>query len=189
MKKVFLIHGFEGKPNGGWRPWFMRELEKLDIYACALPMPTPDFPKRDEWVSEIARHIPEDRSQIFLVGHSLGVPAILRYLQTHPAITKFAGIFLVSGPVERNPNPASESFKKLGSFFEAPFDFNIIREQAQRFVVLHGDNDAMVPFAQAEILSTKLSCELVTIANGGHLNGSSGFYTLPQLLEKFQSLV
>jgi hypothetical protein len=34
MKKVFIIHGFQGKPNGGWRPWLEGELALLDIYAC-----------------------------------------------------------------------------------------------------------------------------------------------------------
>jgi len=44
MKKVFIIHGFEGSPNGGWRPWLMAELEQHDVYACALSMPNPDNP-------------------------------------------------------------------------------------------------------------------------------------------------
>ena len=28
MKKVFIIQGFRGAPNGGWKPWLMVELEK-----------------------------------------------------------------------------------------------------------------------------------------------------------------
>ena len=46
MKKVFIVHGFEGEPNGGWRPWLMGELAKKDIYACALPMPIPSSPNK-----------------------------------------------------------------------------------------------------------------------------------------------
>jgi len=187
MKKVFIIHGFEGKPNGGWRPWFMRELEKLDVYACALPMPTPDLPQRDEWVAEIIRHFPADRRDMHLVGHSLGVPAILRALQMQPSASQFGGIHLVSGPCERNANPASESFKKLGSFFADPFDFALIRSQAQKFGVIHGDNDAMVPVEHAHSLAAALACELTLVPQGGHLNGSSGFYELPVLLEKFKN--
>ncbi|MBI4599005.1 alpha/beta hydrolase, partial [Candidatus Uhrbacteria bacterium] len=82
MKKVFIIHGFEGSPNGGWRPWLMAELEKQEIYACALSMPMPENPVCDEWVGEISRHIERNSDdKIYLVGHSLGVPAILRYLE------------------------------------------------------------------------------------------------------------
>ena len=108
MKKVFIVHGFEGKPNGGWRPWLMGELEKLDIYACALAMPNPYFPKCGEWISEISRHIKEADENIFLIGHSLGVPAILRYLETTSFSKKFGGVFLVSGPCEKEENPDDE---------------------------------------------------------------------------------
>jgi predicted alpha/beta hydrolase family esterase len=48
MKKVFIIHGFEGSPNGAWRPWLMAELEKEDMYCCALAMPSPDAPLCNE---------------------------------------------------------------------------------------------------------------------------------------------
>ncbi len=72
MKKVFIIHGFEGSPNGGWRPWIMAELEKKDIYACALSMPDPENPLCSEWVAEIQRHVQRNKGdEIYLVGHSL----------------------------------------------------------------------------------------------------------------------
>lgn len=72
MKKVFIIHGFEGSPNGGWRPWLMLELEKKDVYACALAMPHPENPLCSEWVQEIERHVIQNKEDdIYLVGHSL----------------------------------------------------------------------------------------------------------------------
>lgn len=72
MKKVFIIHGFEGSPNGGWRPWLMSELEKKDVYACALAMPHSENPLCSEWVQEIERHVIQNKEDdIYLVGHSL----------------------------------------------------------------------------------------------------------------------
>ena len=56
-KKVFLIHGFQGTPNGGWRPYLMSELEKQDIYACSLSMPKPHEPILSEWLEEIKRQV------------------------------------------------------------------------------------------------------------------------------------
>lgn len=84
MKKVFMIHGFNGEPNGGWRPWLMGKLARIEVWACALPMPMADSPKKDEWIKEIQRQIGNQTQDTFLVGHSLGVPAILNYLQTIP---------------------------------------------------------------------------------------------------------
>jgi len=62
MNKVFLIHGFQGSPNGGLRPWFVAELEKQDIYACALSMPDPENPVCTEWVEEISRYIERNKN-------------------------------------------------------------------------------------------------------------------------------
>jgi predicted alpha/beta hydrolase family esterase len=83
MKKVFLIHGFGSNPNGGWRPWLMGELTKQEVYICALSMPAPENPVCVERVDEISKHIERNTNdEIYLVGHSLGTPAILRYLES-----------------------------------------------------------------------------------------------------------
>jgi len=139
MKKVFIIHGFEGSPNGGWRPWLMGELEKQDIYSCALPMPKPENPNCDEWIEEISRQISSE-DEIYLVGHSLGSPAILRYLES-PKAKNIAGAVLVSCPSEKNEN------RKIDSFMEGMFDFEKIKSKCQEFTVIHGDNDSAVPFS------------------------------------------
>src|ERR1035437_9151304 len=101
MNKFYLIHGFEAWPNGGWRPWLMRELYKVKIFAMALEMPNPKAPKMTEWVEKIKEEVGEPNLDKYLVGHSLGVPAILRYLESLPEGSKIDGAFLVSGPIEK----------------------------------------------------------------------------------------
>ncbi len=175
--RIFLIHGFEGKPNGGWRPWLTGKLAREDIYACALPMPLPYAPKKDEWVKEIGRAVGAPDESIFLVGHSLGVPAILHYLQTLPKGVTIGGAVLVSGPYHN----VDDGYRDLlESFFEPEHDFARIKESCKNFVVIHGDNDTVVKFRDAEEFSRRLSCELISIPNGGHLGGSDGWYELPQ---------
>lgn len=183
MKKVFMIHGFEGSPNGGWRPWLMGELEKQDVYACALSMPAPENPVVSEWVAEISRHVERNAGDdIYLVGHSLGVPAILRYLESHQA-RNIKGAVLVSGPVNKTKR------SRLSEFLEAPFDFTTIRKKAEHFVVIHGEDDLVVPADEAEILSKSLHAPLVLVQNGGHLNGTSGWTKLPQALEALNEMM
>ncbi|MEK7579949.1 MAG: alpha/beta fold hydrolase [Patescibacteria group bacterium] len=177
MKKVFIIHGFEGSPNGGWRPWLMAELEKKDIYACALSMPNPENPICTEWVEEISRHIERNQSdKIYFVGHSLGVPVILRYLEANSP-KSINGVVLVSGPCEKNDN------RKIYNFLDKPFDYKTIKSKANKFIIIHGDNDPYVPLNNAEILTRELSGELIIVKNGGHLNGSSGWFSFPQCLD------
>src|SRR3989344_1795964 len=182
MKKVFIIHGFEGSPNGGWRPWLMGELEKQEIYACALSMPTPENPVCAEWVDEISRHIERNTDdEIYLVGHSLGAPAILRYLESAQA-KKISWAVLVSGPSEKNNN------RKIDSFLNKNFDFVGIKSNCKKFAIIHGDNDPNVPLENAKFLSQELNGELVIVKNGGHLNGSAGWMKLPQCIETLNNM-
>jgi uncharacterized protein len=181
MKKVFLVHGFEGSPNGGWRPWLMGELEKQDIYACALAMPSPADPVLEEWVNEIARYAEwESDAEIYLVAHSLGVPTVLHYLETAPR--PISGAVLCSGPCEPVEN------KKIEGFIDRPFDFEKIRENCPKFVVIHGNNDMSVPLEHARKLEEGLRGKLVIVPNGGHLNGSSGWTQLPQALDALNNM-
>jgi uncharacterized protein len=183
MKRVFIIHGFEGLPNGGWRPWLMGKLSKDKIYACALPMPNPYDPKKDEWVKAIADAVGEPTEEIFLVGHSLGVPAILRYLESIPKNKKIGGAVLVSGPYKPIILPSNPNIYKIEHFINYPFDFDKIKDTCSRFTVIHGDNDDVVPFSHAEYFSENLKCNIYSVKNGKHLSGGAGWFELPEALQ------
>src|SRR3989344_1315291 len=176
MKKVFMIHGFQGRPNEGWRPWLMSKLAHAKVWACALAMPKADNPNKDEWVKEIERMIEKPNKDIFLVGHSLGVPTILNYLQSLPTGASIGGVILVSGPVRILP---AIIFRPIHHFMDTPFDFEHIKKVCKKFSVIHGDNDSLVPFKHAVELSEDLGCELISVHGGGHLNEESDCYELP----------
>jgi predicted alpha/beta hydrolase family esterase len=188
MKKVFMVHGFGGEPNGGWRPYLMGKLAREDIWACALAMPMVDNkPIKDEWVAEISRSVGTPDQNIFLVGHSLGVPAILNYIQSLPKDSNIGGVVLVSGII--HSIPGKDKYIPINHFYSDEFNFDCIKTKCNKFIVIHGDNDSAVPFEQAQELSSKLSCELVTIKDGGHLNGSSGWYELPEAFEALLKMI
>lgn len=186
MKKVFMIHGFNGEPNGGWRPWLMGELAKKDIYACALPMPSPEVPIKEEWIKTITDAVKTPNKEIFLVGHSLGVPAILRYLETLSVGQKIGGAVLVSGPpfiIQKN------GYECVNKFLENSFDFEHLKNVCNNFVVVHGSDDQIVSFNDAEQISKNLACELVSVSGGKHLNGSAGFYKVPEILDSLKKMI
>ena len=161
----------------------MGELEKKEIYACALSMPTPDVPICTEWVGEIDRHVDRNpNDEIYLVGHSLGVPAILRYLESAQA-QPIAGAVLVAGPSEKT------SSSKIDNFFNKDFNFDKIRLNCQKFCIIHGDNDPLVPIENAKFLSQKFNGELIIVKNGKHLNSSAGWFALPQCLEALNKMI
>lgn len=181
MKKVLIIHGLSGTPNGGWRPWLMAELEKKDIYACALAMPSPDEPAVYEWLDEIERHVTA-QDDVYLIGHSLGATAILRYLE-NPKSCPISGAILVSGPFHPTAN------KKVENFLNKPFNFDAIKKKCPLFAIIHGDNDTVVPLEDGKQFADQLECSLMIVKNGQHLNGSAGWVQLPDCLRALQKMI
>ena len=176
QQKVILVHGYKTTPNGSWFPWLMGELKKVAVYACALDMPTPAVPLRDEWVAEIARTVDRHAgSELYLVGHSLGVAAILDYLQDAKG-TPVTGVVLVSGRIEPSTNLATVGFYQ-------DFDFEKIKNMCGGFSVIHAIDDDMVSYENGINLAKGLGVELVTLKEGKHLTGSQGVFTLPSALE------
>lgn len=184
MKKVFIVHGYRGFPNGGWRPWLMIELEKKGIYACSLAMPGFDSPLCKKWVNEVKIHIEQNiNDEIYLVGHSLGATSILRYLEDAPPGSSVAGSVLVSTPIEKTNN------RDLDNFFNTVLDYRKIKKNCRVFSVIHGDNDTFVSPTQSRNLANELHCPLISIPGGGHLSGHEGWHVLPQCLESLMSMM
>lgn len=180
-QKVLLVHGYKTTPNGAWFPWLMGELKKLAVFAVALDMPTPEVPKQVEWVAEIARAVDRhEGSEVYLVGHSLGVAAILDYLQS-PLAKSVKGAVLVSGRIAPGANLATVGFYQ-------EFDYAKIGARCGGAVVVHARDDDMVPYQEGEVLAKGLGCTLVTLDTGKHLTGSQGAFELPAVLEALQKL-
>lgn len=182
-KKVFIIQGFEGKPNGAWKSWLMVELDRHDIYACSLAMPHSDAPILSDWLDEVKRHVdmyPND--DIYLVGHSIGGVTILRYFEKYNS-PNVKGVCLCATRSEK----LVES--KLPTFFDQDFDFDAIRKNIPTTVVIHGNDDPVVPTENAERTAKELEAKLVWVPNGKHLNGSAGIMELPECLNALLEMI
>lgn len=185
MKKVFIIHGFGGVPNGGWFPWLMGKLAKENIFACSLPMPNPANPVASEWINTMQSYL-EANEEIILVGHSLGGTAVLRYLESLNSGVKIGGVVLVAPVSEKLEvaDPTSD-FRKIDNFFNSEFDLEKIKNAVNKITIIHGKKDQFVPFEHSEKISKGLGCELITVENGDHFSQKSEpiCYELPQALD------
>lgn len=195
MKRVFIIHGWEADPQSNWFPWLKTELEKNGIKAEVPAMPNSAHPVCEEWVAYLKKIVGHVDAETFFVGHSLGAIAILNYLSSFKEGEKVGGVILVSGSVE---NPG---FPELDSFFEIKFDYEKIRNIAGNkptppergintsgFLVIHSDNDPVVPLELGRKMAKELKAEWIIIPNGEHLNAGNGFFELPIVLEKILNL-
>ncbi len=160
-------------------PWIKHELEEKGFFVIALSMPDPLNPQADAWVKKIYEEVGSPDEDTYLIGHSLGCAAILRYLET--IHTQVGGAVLVAGPSDN----MKLSFIK--SFFEKEFDFEKIKHNCRKFVVIHSDNDRIVPINHAYALKEKLNAKLI-LEHKGHFTSMEGVKELPSLLEALLSI-
>ncbi len=183
MKRVFVVHGYTGYPNKNWFPWLKSELEKMGVQAVVPAMPHTEAPQLSEWLPYLSAQVGTADEETYLVGHSLGCIAILRYLESLPQVTRVGGVMLVAGfasPIH---------FQELDNFFATPLDDKKIKMAAKRLVAISSDDDPHVPFVKAEELRDRFAAELITIHNGQHLNEKAGYTEFPLVLDTLKEMM
>jgi predicted alpha/beta hydrolase family esterase len=178
-KRAFIIHGWGGSPDSNWFPWIKAELENQDFEVSVPQMPNADFPQQKEWVKYMQELIGEVDANTFLVGHSLGVIAILRFLESLSVDQKVDGAILVSGFSE-----SLGTIPEIENFFKNQVDYEEIRSHCENFVVINSDDDPYVPMEKGEILRDKLGAKLIVLHSAGHINIGTGYFELPIAVEE-----
>lgn len=162
-KRVFIIHGYKSRPNDCWFPWLKKELTRKGFRVNALKMPSPDRPAMREWVSVLKKAVGRPDEHVYLVGHSLGGTAILRYLETLRAGQKIGGAVLVAGRILRMPRS-----KRAAGFFRKPFNWEKIRRGGRKFIGIYSADDHVVPLQNGLFLKKKLGAKLIIEKNKKH---------------------
>ncbi len=177
IKKLFIIPGWEANPTANWFPWLKKELEKKG-YSVEVPeMPDTMKPTLKSWVNHLKKIIGAPDENTYLVGHSLGVITILRYLEGLKS-ERIGGAIFVAG------FPEKISYQELDSFFQKPLDYKKIKNIANKFIAIHSDNDPFVTIRNGELLRDNLDAEMIIISNAGHLNAEDRYFKLPIVLDK-----
>ena len=183
--RVFIIHGYGGRPEDAWRPWLQDELQKQGWETTLPAMPNPDHPKMTEWVAKLQQEIGEPARNTFLVGHSLGCIAILRYLEILEKGQEIGGAVLVAGFTD------SLNTKELGSFFEKPIRWYDIKSHCRQFTAIHSDNDPWVPLSHADTFKEKLNAEVIVRSGMKHFSEDDNVeesFKLPAALDALKKM-
>ncbi len=192
MKKVFIIHGFGGMPNGGWLSWLMVELGKINIWACALPMPNANNPTKEEWVNFMKASIGHPDQNMFLVGHSLGGPAVLRYMESLENNNHLGGVLLISSFIEPiDMDNTKSDFRKIDNFVIPEINLEKIKNIPNKVTLIHGKKDTVAPFSHSEKISRIMNGKLILIPEGDHFSQKIKpiCYQLPEALEALEEML
>lgn len=177
MKRVINIHGWGGYPQEGWRPWLKKELEDRNYTVINPAMPDTNNPKMRAWISYLSRIVGTPDKNCYLIGHSLGVITILRYLETLKKNQKIGGAVFFAGFTK------DLGFKEINNFFQTPIDYIKIRTHCQKFISVHSDNDPIVSLKYSDILGKELKAEKIISHDMKHFSGDDGITILPIALE------
>ena len=171
MKRVFIIHGYTGSPNIVWYPWLKKELESLGVEVKVLKMPNPFFPRKQKWIKTVRDSIGDLNTETYFVGHSLGANTLMHYFAEMSGEVKLGGVVFVSGPYSMPATSIRNLYYRIAlrSFFNRPIEFRALSNIVGKTIVVHGDNDMIVPLSQSEYIAQKLSAPLVVVKKGGHM--------------------
>ncbi len=182
--RVIVVHGWGGTPEEGWRPWLKTNLTERGYDVQIPAMPNSDHPKLHEWLQTLKDTGGSPNEHCHFIGHSLGCIATLRYLETLQAGRTVGTVVLLASFFE----DLGPRFSELKSFVESPVNWDKIRSVAKRFVVVHSEDDTVVPIEFAERLADRLGVPL-TLKNGFlHFSGDDGLTEIPFILDEFPPL-
>lgn len=178
-KRVYIIHGWEGTPDSNWFPWLKDQLDAKGFDVIVPSLPDTNYPICSNWLECMKKLIGEVNADTYLIGHSLGAIAILRFLESLPEGQKIGGAVFVAGFSE------SLGFRETESFFAEPLNYKKIKKTSEKFIAINSDDDPYVPARKGEILRDKLGAEFIIVPKGNHFNEGAGFTKLPIVLEIF----
>lgn len=188
IKRVFLIHGWEGNPDKEWFPWAKQQLEQLGYEVHAPQMPDTDNPQIDAWVSALVSEVGKPEQTDIFIGHSIGCQAIIRYLEALADGEKVEKVIFVAGwlTLSSESTPTDKEREIAKPWLENIIDFNQVKNKADSFACVFSDNDPYVPLDKnTQMFREKLGAQIIVEKNMGHFTLDDGVKKLPILLRFF----
>lgn len=182
MKRVFIVHGYTDYPGKNWFPWLRHELEQLGAEVAVPTMPNTLAPQYHKWLQHLQQVVGDVDEDTYFVGHSLGCPTILRFLENLPEGKKVGGAVLVAGFAE------PIHLKQLNGFTIGDWDDEKIKRAANQIVLVNSDNDPHVPLAMGERMRDRFGAKLIVLHDAGHINEKSGHTEVPFVLAELAAM-
>jgi uncharacterized protein len=184
-KRVFIIHGWGGRPNEHWLPWLKDELEERGFDVYVPLMTEEDHAVIEEWDERLEDAIGASDENTYFVGHSVGCQTIMRYLGTRDE--KAGGCVFVAGWFRLEGELYEEGDEAIAAhepWHEVPIDFGRIRRATENITVLISDDEPYGAIEEnAAMFQEKLNADVTIMPGMGHFTSEDGIVELPEALE------
>lgn len=178
MKKVILIHRWDGNPKSDWYPWMKRELENRKFKVIVQEMPNTSKPEINSWVSKLSKSVGKLDNNTYFMGHSMGCQTIMRYLEKTKIGGKAGGCVFVAGWFNL-ANLENEDVKNIAKpWIEDKIDLRKVKEHIGKLTVILSSNE---PYGFVEENSKTfkegLNAKVIIEKNKGHFTEYDGVTT------------
>jgi len=183
MKKVYLLHGWDGSPKRDFFPWLKEQLEAQGCQVEALTFPNPDEPRIETWVPFLQSSIPNPDEDAIIVGHSMGCQATLRFLEKLPEGKMVGKVVMVAGVVDQITNLTDpDEIELRDSWLNNPIDADKVKRSVGKMIGLFSDNDPYIPLSSAETLKNQYGAEVQIEHAKGHWTDGDKVGAVPEIL-------
>jgi len=183
IRKIILVHGWDGSPERGWWPWMRAECKKLGLQVHAPQLPGGENPQLPKWVDTIASLVGDDTASTILVGHSLGCDAILRYVERLSPAQRIVAIVLVA------PFFDETDIEDLKEFNGQAVNIGRVKIVAQQKVAFFSSDDPHIPLKEGIEYQHRLGAQIHILKNRGHFTPDDKCVSIPEVLEAVKKII
>lgn len=185
MKKVFIIHGWEGYPEEGWFPWLKQQLEEKGFEVIVPQLPDAENPRIHTWVPKLQEIAGIPDKETYFVGHSMGCQTIARYLEALPEGAVAGGVVFVAGFLKRLTQLENKEVEALAEhWLGTPIDLKKVKAHMKKSAAIFSDNDKFVPLDNVDDFKDILESKIYIESGKGHFSGGAdNCFELPVALK------
>lgn len=176
MKRAVILHAMGQNSKGHWYPWLKAELGRRGYRVWVPNLPTADHPDPTKMTEFLLARKDWDWEDNLVIGHSSGAVEMLHLL---PRLSHTVRAAVLLGSFDRVLWQEDHDL-----LFAEPLDFTAAKPKAERWLVVHGDNDPWCPVEGAAHIADEVDAEMVIVHGAGHFSTSldPAFIENPQLL-------
>lgn len=184
MKKIYLVHCWDGTSADGWYPWIAEKLNNDSTQLIKFDMPNTNEPKIEEWINTLDSKVDNLDKNTYFIGHSIGCQTIMRYLETKE-ITKIGGILFVAPWLDLLPEAIEdeESYNTAKPWINNPINFEKVKQFTNNISCIFSNDDYFVSLEQEKEFRNKLNAETIIVNNKGHISQDDNIYELEEILD------
>lgn len=185
MKKVYLIHCWEGSSEDNWYPWLKEELEKKNIDVEVFDMPDSENPRIETWVKHLEENVKDIDEHTYFIGHSIGCQTIMRFLEKLHKHKRVGGCVFVAGWINltKEAYEDEEDKKLMNPWMTNHIDFSRVLDHCDNFLAIFSKDDPYVPLTDSEIFKDKLGAKIVITDGREHFTSEEEPIVLNEVLK------